>query len=185
MLLEITPDALTRIEASGIPEMLPHPSGRPRADAGGTMIFTKEPHQEFSDVPASQFDQVAVEIERPSASPWLLLAAHPVPPTLASWSQELTDLRAWRNRQNADVPLVMAGDFNASSAHPGFRGLESGMTDAQRATGSGWVRTWPQESLLPTFVDLDHVLFRGFGVVTSGVTVIGNTDHAAVWARLG
>lgn len=185
VLLEITPEALVRIEASGIPEMLSHRSGRPRDDAGGTLIFTKEAHEQLSDVPGAVFDQVAVEVERPSAEPWVLLGAHPVPPTAPSWAAELADLRAWRDRQDDEIPLVMAGDFNASSAHPSFRGLERGMTDAQRATGPGWVRTWPQGSSLPAFVDLDHVLFRGFGVVTSGVSVIGNTDHAAVWARLG
>ncbi len=185
ILLEITPEALTKIEASGIPQILPHRSGRPRDDAGGTMIFTKEPHEQRADAPVSQFDQVAIEVERPSIGPWLLLGAHPVPPTATSWSQELADLRAWRDRQDDGIPLVMAGDFNASSAHPSFRGLRRGMTDAQRATGPGWVRTWPQGSVLPAFVDLDHVLFRGFEVVTSGVSVIGNTDHAAVWARLG
>ncbi len=185
VLLEITPEALARIEASGIPEMLPHRSGRPREDAGGTMIFTKEPHEERVDSPVARFDQVAVEIERPSADPWLLLGAHPVPPTASSWAAELANLQAWRDRQDDEIPLVMAGDFNASSAHPSFRGLKRGMTDAQRATGPGWVRTWPQGSAIPAFVDLDHVLFRGLEVVTSGVSVIGNTDHAAVWARLG
>lgn len=185
VLLEITPDALSRVEASGIPQMLSHRSGRPRDDAGGTMIFTKEPHQERAGAPVSQFDQVAVEIERPSAGPWLLLGAHPVPPTLANWSSELADLRAWSDRQDDEIPLVMAGDFNASSAHPGFRGLTSAMTDAQRATGPGWVRTWPQGSLLPPYIDLDHVLFRGLNVVTAGDFLIGDTDHLAVWARLG
>ena len=185
VLLEITPQALARVESSAIPEMLSHRSGRPRDDAGGTMIFTKEPHRERADVPVSVFDQVAVDVQRPNAEPWLLLGAHPVPPTATSWSQELANLRAWRDRQGDEIPLVMAGDFNASSAHPGFRALAKGMTDAQRATGPGWVRTWPQGSVLPAFVDLDHVLFRGFEVVTSGVSVIDNTDHAAVWARLG
>lgn len=185
VLIEITPAALREVEDSGIPRLLPHRSGRPREDAGGTMIFTAEPHEALADVPASHFDQVAIEVKRPSAGPWLLLGAHPVPPINASWSQEMSQLRAWRDRQGDTVPLVMAGDFNASSAHPGFRGVARGLTDAQRATGPGWVRTWPQGSALPAFINLDHVLFRGFEVVSSGVSVIENTDHAAVWARLG
>jgi endonuclease/exonuclease/phosphatase family metal-dependent hydrolase len=37
---------------------------------------------------------------------------------------------------------------------------------------------------MPPFVQLDHVLVRGFDVVDAGTTAIGNTDHAAVWATL-
>ncbi len=79
----------------------------------------------------------------------------------------------------------MAGDFNGSSAHPAFRDLEEDLIDTRRATTPGWVRTWPQGSILPAFVDLDHVLVRGLGVVDAGQIEISGTDHSAVWARLG
>lgn len=82
----------------------------------------------------------------------------------------------------------MAGDFNASSAMPGFRNVAQTMTDSLRATGAGWVRTWPNESRIPPFIQLDHVLVRVPGraspVVDSGVDRVANTDHYAVWARL-
>jgi endonuclease/exonuclease/phosphatase (EEP) superfamily protein YafD len=50
--------------------------------------------------------------------------------------------------------------------------------------GAGWVRTWPLGRRVPPFVQLDHVLVRGFDVVAAETTAIGDTDHAAVWATL-
>ncbi len=83
-----------------------------------------------------------------------------------------------------DEPLVLAGDFNASQAHPAFRLMADGLVDAHRAAGLGWVRTWPQGRRVPPFVQLDHVLERGFDVLHAGVVGVVGTDHAAVWARL-
>lgn len=186
VLLEVTPSALAQIESSGIPSALPFRSGQPHPDASGTVVFTAEPHQELGDVPELFFDQVAVEIEPASSAgqAWVLFGAHPAPPTLPEWAGDLQALSDWVDRQPASTPLVMAGDFNASSAHPAFRDLESRLNDAQRLSGSGWVRTWPHESLIPPFAHLDHVMIRGFGVVATGQAIIAGTDHSAVWARL-
>ncbi|MGB3762613.1 MAG: endonuclease/exonuclease/phosphatase family protein [Ornithinimicrobium sp.] len=186
VLLEVTPRALRQVEASDIPALLPHRSGQARVGADGTMIFTAQPHRELA-TPDLFFDQVAVEVtaEQEAADPWLLLGAHPVPPTLADWSSDLAALRHWSDAQDPSLDLVMAGDFNASSAHPAFRDLEQDLVDARRATDPGWVRTWPRTSVIPAFIDLDHVLVRGFGVVDAGQVEISGTDHSAVWARVG
>jgi endonuclease/exonuclease/phosphatase (EEP) superfamily protein YafD len=59
------------------------------------------------------------------------------------------------------------------------------MTDAHHVAGQGWVQTWPQgRRLIRPFIQLDHVLVRGLGVVDAGVVQLPGTDHAAVWARL-
>ncbi|MGB5952653.1 MAG: endonuclease/exonuclease/phosphatase family protein [Ornithinimicrobium sp.] len=186
VLLEITPTALEEIEESGIPQALPHRSGAPRPDAGGTMVFTAAPHEEVADAPDLIFGQVVVEVQRESdaVQPWLLFGAHPVPPTLPQWSSDLAALHAWEQSQPPSATVVLAGDFNASSGHPAFRALTEDLTDAQRRTAPGWVRTWPRESLIPAFVQIDHVLVRGAGVVDAGQVRIPGSDHDAVWARL-
>ncbi len=186
VLLEITPQALMRVEASGIPGALPYRTGEPRPDASGTMVFTADPHSSVSDSPDLFFEQVVVEVEPEAASgqAWLLFAAHSVPPTLPQWADELAALRAWQGRQSPKARIVMAGDFNASSAHPAFRRLTADLTDSHRRAASGWVRTWPRESSVPAFVQLDHVLLRGAEVVDVGQVRIPGADHDAVWARL-
>lgn len=98
------------------------------------------------------------------------------------WRGGLRHLAQWRGEQPADEPLVLVGDFNASFGHPGFRSVASGLVDAQRANGGGWVRTWPfVGSRLPPYVQLDHVLSRGLVLMDAGQEAIHGTDHAIVW----
>lgn len=48
---------------------------------------------------------------------------HPAPPTHApsSWAGTLHSLQAW-NGERSGMPLVLAGEFNATDAHPEIRG---------------------------------------------------------------
>lgn len=187
VLLEVTPDFLDRLDASDIPQALPHRSGAARLDAGGTLVLTAQAHAPVPDSPVFFFDQVVVRVQPESemGRPWVLFAAHPVPPTLPQWSEELDALGTWQRAQPRQTPVVMAGDFNASSAHPALRRMHEGMADAQRRTAPGWVRTWPHGRIIPAFVQLDHVFVRGWDVVDAGQVRIPGSDHDAVWARLG
>jgi len=148
------------------------------------MLTLTEPRLHGS---AQAFDEPVVSIHRP-AGDVVLRAVHSQPPSIseaADWRSGLADLQAWRERQSPPEPLVMAGDFNSSWGHPGFRQVAETMTDAHRAAGLGWVRTWPQgRRLIRAFIQLDHVLTRGLSVVDAGLVHLPKTDHAAVWARL-
>jgi endonuclease/exonuclease/phosphatase (EEP) superfamily protein YafD len=136
---------------------------------------------------ARAFDEPVVSIHHASGD-IVLRAVHSLPPDLSAatdWRSGLADLQAWRERQPHDRPLVLAGDFNSSWGHPGFRHVAETMTDAHRAAGEVWAPTWPQgRRLIRPFIQLDHVLTRGLSVVDAGVVPLPKTDHAAVWARL-
>ena len=122
-------------------------------------------------------------MQRPDGA-FRVKAVHTRQPIVSArgWAQDLDRLHTWQLAQPADQPLFMAGDFNASQSHPAFRAMLEGLTDAHRATGGGWVRTWPQGRRIPPFVQLDHVLGRGVTAVDAGVTPVRGSDHAAVWA---
>lgn len=190
VLVEITPDAVERLRIAGLDTLLPESVGRSSQDAGGTIVRSRIPLTLLSSgsgLAGLAFDEPVVSIHRPGGDV-LLRAVHSLPPTpsnAADWRSGLADLQAWREDQPANRPLVMAGDFNASESHPGFRRVADTMTDAHRAAGQGWVRTWPQgRRLIPPFIQLDHVLVRGLEVVDAGVIRLPGSDHAAVWARL-
>lgn len=184
VLLEVTPDFLTQLNASGIPDALPHRSGRARTDAGGTLVLTAEAHTPVTAPAPTVFDQVAVQVSDGQAQ-WTLLAAHPPPPIMdEDWRAELALLGTWVDDQPDDTPLVLAGDLNASTAQPAYRAAFGELTDPHRATGAGWVRTWPRASRIPPFTHLDHVLVRDAGVVSAGQLSVDGTDHQAVWARI-
>ena len=187
VLVEVTPEGLGRLDAAGLRDLLPHRVGRTQTDFRGTVIASVHPlTQERATVPSGGAEMPVARVSTPAGS-YLLRGVHtyaPLPDLVPAWRAGLRELDSWRSRQPADEPLVMTGDFNASTAMPAFRRVASGMTDAQRATGSGWVRTWPHGRSYPPFVALDHVLLRGFAVVASGTVTVSDTDHRAVWARV-
>lgn len=119
---------------------------------------------------------------------------------LQNWYRDQQQLGEWLRAQS-DERLVLAGDFNASRSHPVFRkhlnhgGRVESAEHVEQLRGhdglvqapSGylpWTRTWPQGWLVPPFVQIDHVLARGYTVTAAGVLPAKASDHAAVWAQL-
>ena len=187
VLVEVTPEGLGRLDAAGLRSVMPHRVGETRSDFRGTVIASSHPlTEETSSVPAEGAGMPVARVRTPAGS-YLLRGVHtyaPLPDLVTKWRAGLDEVRMWRSRQPPGEPLVLAGDFNASTAMPAFRRAAAGMTDAQRATGSGWVRTWPNGRTYPPFVALDHILLRHFDVVSSGRVTVADTDHQAVWARV-
>ena len=191
VLIEITAAAVQRLRVAGLDTLLPESVGQPSQGAGGTIIRSRVPmtlvQARLDQMSTHSFLEPVVSIHA-STGDVVLRAVHSMPPDpsgTAGWRSGLADLQAWRERQSRDLPLVLAGDFNASWGHPGFREVAETMTDAHRAAGEVWAPTWPQgRALIRPFIQLDHVLARGMSVVDAGVVHLPNTDHAAVWARL-
>lgn len=187
VLTEVTPDAAAALDKAGALELLPHRVGRAQLGADGTVILSRHRLTQLqADHIPGLFDQPVAEVHSPSGD-YVLRAMHPYPPTtrlVRGWHRQLGQATDWVAEQPPETPLVLAGDFNASQAHPAYRRLAEGMVDAHRATGAGWVRTWPQDRRLPAFVQLDHVFVRKGEVVDAGSATLRGTDHALVWARL-
>ncbi|MBB2985124.1 endonuclease/exonuclease/phosphatase family protein [Terracoccus luteus] len=188
---ELTPEAADRLAASGATDWFRYQVGEPVEDSfTGTRVYSRYPL-----TTVTQGDDPSVE-QTPSHQPEVLVdvggtavrlkAVHIVAPITRStpeWRAGLTALADWSQRQSEDTPLVLAGDFNSGFGHPGFRQVASGLLDAEREAGLGWVRTWPYVGQrVPAYVQIDHVLTRGLVLVAAGHTVVHGTDHALVWA---
>lgn len=187
VLLEVTPREVSALRAAGLDEVLPNVVGNPHAGSTGSMVRSTHRLTLIDDHAGSTYPDSPEVRVRTSAGAYRLRAVHPpapLPNIVEDWRRGLRSVQQWREGVPDHEPLVMAGDFNASSAMPAFRAVADTMTDTARATGSGWVRTWPNGKGIPRFVQLDHVLVRGFGVVASGAVTIADTDHQAVWARI-
>lgn len=187
VLVEVTPSAWAGLRRAGLDTVLPHQVGAPRTGAGGSMVLSRHPLRTVA-VPgaAPGFAQPAARVSAPGGA-YVMRAVHTYPPTGGlghRWADQLAELARWQRSVPSGEPLVLAGDFNASASHPGFRQVRDGMTDALAATGAGWVRTWPREERIPPFVGIDHVLTRGMPVVDAGTVRLPGSDHDGVWARL-
>ncbi len=187
VLLEATPEAVTDIDDAGARTFFTQRAGQAREGVVGTLVLSRFPLTVLDDGVGPDGDslQPVVDVTTPVGRV-KLRAVHPPPPLRYQtdrWHAGLTSLTTWVQGQPTTEPLVLAGDFNASSGHPVFRRLAEGLVDAQVAAGNGWVRTWPFEGhRIPPYVALDHQLSRGLVVVDAGQVAFNRTDHAAVWA---
>jgi endonuclease/exonuclease/phosphatase (EEP) superfamily protein YafD len=186
VLTEVTPSALAGLRREGAVSYFPQRAGEAEVDGyAGTMVLSRYPLREVAaDLGGSPNRQpeVVVTVDGVDLRVQTAHPSAPIPGQTAEWRAGLRALQAWKERQTGTAPILLVGDFNSSSAHPGFRAVADGLDDAQRTTGSGWVRTWPYAgSRLPPFVQLDHVLSRGLTVIDSGQVAMNGTDHAAVW----
>lgn len=93
------------------------------------------------------------------------------------------EVRALRARVEAEeLPVILAGDFNATPYNWEFRQLARGRIDAFRARGRGWGGTYRSD--LP-LVRIDHVLADpAFEVVAAHVPDVRFSDHRPLVVRL-
>ncbi|MDN5582998.1 MULTISPECIES: endonuclease/exonuclease/phosphatase family protein [unclassified Corynebacterium] len=109
-----------------------------------------------------------------------VVGVHTRPPAysdlIGGWSRDLGTLR--EEFAGSESPVVLAGDFNATVAHPEFRDLldTAGLTDC----GGGLTApTWPHRFPL---VRIDHILVRDATCTDGGTVQVDGTDHRGVWA---
>ncbi len=154
-----------------------------------TVILSKFPLSQEPDA-ASQtegalFDAPVALIQHPDLGSLRIAGIHPIPPTHGptSWAATLRGIDAWQLRQDA-TPLILAGDFNATAAHPQFRELAKQFQDAVPLLGPLPAGTWPADLPIPALVRIDHILVRGFAVTEAIRIEVPGTDHHGIVARL-
>lgn len=165
---------------------------RHRVWSGDVIVFSRYP---LDDVVRVNAGGPAATVLVRSPRPFRLVGVHAKAPVQLR-SFELHDaFFAWagtefRTRTAARVPLVMAGDFNASRWQPPMRRLlDAGAHDAHESVGAAFATTWPVLGggwrRLPPFLHLDHVLVNdGVAVLRVEDVRIAGSDHEAVLADI-
>lgn len=174
----------------GIEELLPFRSQQVSpGGVAGTVILSKYPvsqeEQIFVPPDIAALDQPVAVIEHPTIGRFRVAGVHPYPPIAGArtWRETLGAIETWQT-ENTDLPLVLAGDFNASHAHPGFRELASSFTDSAAASGLFPTPTWPATGLIPAFTAIDHVLVRDLTAVQWQRVKLSGTDHFGIIASI-
>lgn len=168
--------------------LLPHRTGRlPESGASGTAILASVPLTEQPQIwPAGRqrFEQRVAVLTPPKGQPVRIAAVHTIPPVSADagpWRTDLHELGRWQ-RAHRDLPLVMAGDFNASQAHPAFRAAASELADAAADAGPFPLPTWPSGGSVPAFSQIDHLLTARLETRSWATFTVDGTDHHGVGA---
>lgn len=84
-------------------------------------------------------------------------------------------------RADTSPRIVVVGDFNTATFDRNMRPLLEQVQDSRRVVGGGFGFTWPAN--VPV-TRPDHVLSKGFAVVTDAVLDAHGSDHRAILATL-
>lgn len=186
-LQESTPAIVEAIGATGALDELPYRLAVPRNDPFGALLAARWP----------LLDQDVVELDgRPvllratvetEGGPLRLYAVHVVAPFgggRAPWVNEMR--RITEAVRTERLPVLLAGDFNATWGHQAFRRLlDSSLTDAAAARGRPFQMTWRQGRFLPPMTRIDHVLTTdGLAVVSIRTGEGGGSDHRPLVADI-
>ena len=186
VVLELTPAAEAAMSGKGVLERYPFRAVDAREGAFGSAIYSRYAVKESQVLDVAGHPMMQATIDLPTGET-TLVAVHTMQP-LSSLSVLREQLKALdRLAHRGDRPIILAGDFNATTQHAAFRALmDGGIKDAHRASGRGRARSWPADSRVPPFALIDHVLTSDdFSVTGTREADIPGSDHRAVVAELG
>jgi endonuclease/exonuclease/phosphatase (EEP) superfamily protein YafD len=186
---ELTREAAARLHRCGIGGLFPHRVTAPAVRDTG--IYARHPLHAGPAAPAS----CTARLDLPSGASLQLVCVHAPPPKppwrrasgAVSWRKELARLPSPGDLPLAGLPVVMAGDFNATFDHAQFRRLlRRGYTDAAAQAGHGLVPTWgPEPGGRPPLLTIDHVLTDPrCAVRTTSAHRLAGSDHRALFAEI-
>jgi endonuclease/exonuclease/phosphatase (EEP) superfamily protein YafD len=189
-LQELTEDAVSRLKQAGLNELLPHEM----ADIAGyryrgSGIYARYPLHEGLTIGPGDASQPTARLDLPSGQSVQLVCVHPHPP-MPPWHGSAAP--RWRLELDAlpppgDLPVVLAGDYNATLDHAHFRKLlRLGHVDAASQVGNGLVPTWgPEPHGRPALLPFDHVLIDPrCAVLATSAHRLPGSDHHALYAEL-
>lgn len=103
--------------------------------------------------------------------------------------RQLEALFDWTDSADDDVPLIVAGDMNASPIWPAYRMMSERWTDlvldATREPGQRPEPTWGWRPGWPRMLRIDHVFGMGVRATGTRVEPIPGSDHHAVIVDIG
>jgi endonuclease/exonuclease/phosphatase (EEP) superfamily protein YafD len=173
-------------ELAPLEQRYPYSATSPQADNFGMAVYSKVPilDREIAPLAAEQPACIWLELEL-DGKRFGFLGAHPWPPmTPALFRSRNAQLESIAERVRASaLPMIVAGDFNATPWCSGFRPLiAAGLHDTAR--GFGLQRTW--NSKIPLLrIPIDHVLTTpDFVCRRRAVGPSCGSDHYAVEAEL-
>ena len=181
VLQESTPRFLAALDATGVLADLPHRLTVSRSDPFAAAVMSRWPLRD-DDVLSVRGRPILIRATLEfSPAPLRLFAFHAVSPVAGfrqEWVEDLDALAAAVGQENQ--PVIVAGDFNATWGHRGFRRvLDAGLTDAAADRGKAFKMTWPRNRrLVPPMLRIDHVMTTERLVVTWIGTGNGSgSDH--------
>lgn len=184
---ELTAEAVVRLKAAGLEEVLPHSSVLAFRDADGSGLWSRWPLEQLTPFVA-RFQSPGALVHAPGGDV-VVRVIHAIPATPAgdaAYRRDYTVLTRQVRALDSSKPTVLVGDFNATQDSQAFRDLcGDRFRDASEVAGSGFQRTWGAQPGAMALLHLDHVLLDGhLGARSTGVLSLPGSDHRALLAQL-
>jgi endonuclease/exonuclease/phosphatase (EEP) superfamily protein YafD len=188
-LQELGADGAVRLADAGLAALLPHEMHDERTYRyRGSAIYARHPLREGLVIGESYASQPTARLELPSGHAVQLVCVHPHPP-FPPWTRR--SVPRWREELAAlpppgDLPVVLAGDYNATADHAQFRRLlRLGHADAASQVGRGVAPTWGPEPGGRALLTFDHVLADPrCAVLAFAARRVPGSDHRALCVEL-
>jgi endonuclease/exonuclease/phosphatase (EEP) superfamily protein YafD len=186
---ELTDQAQDGLVAAGLPELLPYRYTAPLLEGGGGLgIWSRYPLSTGRNLPHFELGVLTARVAVPGR-PITFVAAHLLPPypyPARKWRSEIARLRWTLAGLRGDQPVVVAGDFNATTDHAQFRQLLGhGYRDAAGQAGAGYLPTYPTDRWYGPVIGIDHVLLRHATAADARTLDLPGSDHRALVVNLG
>jgi len=189
-LQELTDGAAIRLQKAGLDSVLPYQVLEPVVyGPKGSGIWARYPLRDGLAVARASRSRPVARLELPGGQSVQLVCVHLRPPRpshspsgAARWRTEMATLPG-----PGDVPVIMAGDFNATLDHARFRQvLRTGYVDAAVQAGRGLIPTWgPRPGGELAVLAIDHILLDPRCAVRAfSAHRLPGTDHRALFAQI-
>ena len=192
-LQELTDGMVSDLEAAGIDELLPYHVVSEGASAisngGRNGIWTATAQSDVSRnlLPIQTSSMPAASITIGSATV-RIVSVHPNSPVRGAqdlWDEGLSTIGTLSDYSHA---YLIMGDFNSTWDHARFRELlGTTFADAGQESGQGFHMTYPSNSLIPSLIEIDHIVYsRDSDITVSSLetVTISGTDHQALLGTL-
>ncbi len=190
-LQELTDGALARLQEAGLDSVLPYQVVEPTTfGPKGSGIYARYPLRDGLDVPPASRSRPVARLDVAPGQSAELVCVHLRPPRgahspggAARWRAEMAMLPG----PSDEIPVILAGDFNATLDHARFRALlRLGYVDAAVQVGRGLVPTWgPRPGGEVALLAIDHVLVdQRCAVRAVSAHNLPGTDHRALYAEI-
>lgn len=184
---EVTPAERDRLLAAGIGAALPYRLDGAQPNAHGVMMFSRFPIAAGASETGFQLGVLSATVLLPSQAITVVTVhiAAPYPQPSGGWAAETARLRRLLARLPSTQPVVVGGDFNATTDNAQFRALlAGGYREAAEQSGSGYLATYPGDAWYPPLLAIDHVLVRRSDAVQVQTIDLPGSDHRGLVARL-
>jgi endonuclease/exonuclease/phosphatase (EEP) superfamily protein YafD len=191
---ELTPAHAEALQAGGLLRAMPHHVLDPQPGFHGSGLFSRWSITQPAVFNVHGMGMAAATVQAPTGDVHVV-AVHVINPArkgmIPTWRAQLDWLA--EHARGSDVPVVLAGDYNATMDHRALGALgRTGLIDAHDAAGRGLGLTWPQRSFTghgrwPAWpvMRLDHVLVTPTLAVRAVRTArSAGSDHRRIVADL-